>query len=486
MTKMAFLASMISLIILAVFLRTFQLERESVWFDETVGNQATRAATWDEYMERASWIDPTLNPLYFVSLWGWCHLFGKTVIACRLYSVFLGTLSVVFLYLMALEYFRDAKEAYIAGLLSALSLTNIYFSQDIRMYSMYLMLTAASMWGLIRLLRHNDCISLAINVIPNMLLVWTHMMSCVFLSAQGLVVIWHYRKDLLALLCWGIPQAANTVVWYFYWFQYTRIADIQKASVWKTSIVWDSSYLLDAWSKSVSGSFFSPFSLGYQLGVIAAVASVLAAGVMVRRWLSTRTVPAEDILLLLMTCIPLLSFAFSKWIFPWWQFRYTIYVNLSIILMIVLATRAFMSAKPTVIAIVVVLFAEQVALAEHPFRPDWKTACEAISDDSPVWVVPGSQLETIKPLLNGNQLLPYYLDAKRQSVYDPAALARTGGWLVNALNEEQRFLLIQKSFEKKGIEMERVREISGRGWHMELWRLNTEKALYNTHDETPR
>lgn len=93
------LVALALLLVVALALRIHNLEAESLWFDEslshhyTIGNLCT-------LIERVRVMEGN-SPLYFVLLWGWVRVFGDTEAGMRSLSVFLDTVGLLLLFLVA-------------------------------------------------------------------------------------------------------------------------------------------------------------------------------------------------------------------------------------------------------------------------------------------------------------------------------------------------------------------------------------------------
>ncbi len=88
-----------------------------------------------------------IHPLgYYTLLWGWMKLFGESLIATRLLSIFAGLASVYLIYLISRELF-DSKTAQTAMLISVFMPFQVHYAQEIRMYAflaMWLLLATYS------------------------------------------------------------------------------------------------------------------------------------------------------------------------------------------------------------------------------------------------------------------------------------------------------------------------------------------------------
>jgi mannosyltransferase len=154
---------LLGIIILGLVLRSYGLSERSLWFDE--------AFTWRliqfpifEMAERVG--RDNHPPLYFILLKGWAQLFGDSAMTLRSFSTVVGVATIFATYLFTAEAFgpfsfsqnefgqrRRTSIPLFAALLTALSVFQIRYSWEIRMYSLAALLAVLSGWALARALR---------------------------------------------------------------------------------------------------------------------------------------------------------------------------------------------------------------------------------------------------------------------------------------------------------------------------------------------
>jgi len=121
-------------ILLAVFLRVYDLGRESVWIDEGFAlENADRPV-----MQVVGWVkefDP-ITPLYYVTLHFWINGFGNSEFNTRLLSVIFNLLTLPVFYLFVRK-LLDQRAALAASLFFASSMLQVQYSQEARSYAMF-------------------------------------------------------------------------------------------------------------------------------------------------------------------------------------------------------------------------------------------------------------------------------------------------------------------------------------------------------------
>jgi len=123
---------LLSIIILAVFVRLYGITNAAVWFDEAYSVLASDAAPPLIWFYAANDVHP---PLYYFLLHVWMVYFGDSIIAIRTMSVVIGAMTVVLgVWLMSLIATRRA--AVLGGILLATLPIAVRYSQEARMYAL--------------------------------------------------------------------------------------------------------------------------------------------------------------------------------------------------------------------------------------------------------------------------------------------------------------------------------------------------------------
>ena len=134
--KWIFIASCI--VLFGFSLRVSKLEQQAIWWDEA----------WSITLSERSFpeITPIIArdahpPLYQWVLHLWIRLTGITEFAARYFSVLVGTLTLAVVLALAKRLLRSIEGAWLTGILVALSVVSINWSQEARMYAL------GALWG---------------------------------------------------------------------------------------------------------------------------------------------------------------------------------------------------------------------------------------------------------------------------------------------------------------------------------------------------
>ncbi len=161
MKRSFFLRALPFVFILGGFaLRLYRLGANSLWYDETVSLLLARAEIPELIRHTAGDIHP---PLYYLLLHAWGRAAGWSEFAAAFLSLWFGVLLVALAYRVGREWFaapaplpstrHSRRLALIAAFLVAISPYNLWYSQEVRMYTLGAALGLLSVYFLRRMLR---------------------------------------------------------------------------------------------------------------------------------------------------------------------------------------------------------------------------------------------------------------------------------------------------------------------------------------------
>jgi hypothetical protein len=141
-------AALAGLVALAAALRFVSLGGQSFWFDEGVTGILLQKS-FGGMLDRLPTSEST-PPLYYVLAWIWGKVFGTSEVGLRSLSAILGTLTVPVAYAVGLRFLRRPGAALAVAGFAAVSPILVWYSQEARAYSLYVLLSALSMLFLAR------------------------------------------------------------------------------------------------------------------------------------------------------------------------------------------------------------------------------------------------------------------------------------------------------------------------------------------------
>ncbi len=175
------------LTLLALVLRVYRLEEQSVWHDES---QYVMAVSTDlgTFVEAHSVWGPDNVILYPVLFWGWLRVFGMSLVSGRLFTVFLGLSAVPLAFLLGRRAFSPAA-GWFAALLTTLSPAQIWHSQSMRPYGLCVPLVLFGLYALLRAAEGGGWKWWIAALAANSAMMWTHLFMGFVLPAQGLFLL---------------------------------------------------------------------------------------------------------------------------------------------------------------------------------------------------------------------------------------------------------------------------------------------------------
>ena len=183
-------------------LRIWGLGAESVWWDEYTSLMHLDAPGLLDFLRLNRSLDPATLPLYYSLEYLFYHYLSESVYALRLFSVFLGLLSIVALYALGRRLFSAQAGLIAAGCL-AFSPIHIFHAQGIRMYVLFALLALLSMQAFVRWLEQASLGRLLLLLLVNFLLLWTHPFAAFLLPVQGLFLLAARPLGWRRILLWG-------------------------------------------------------------------------------------------------------------------------------------------------------------------------------------------------------------------------------------------------------------------------------------------
>ncbi|MFA5200509.1 MAG: glycosyltransferase family 39 protein, partial [Candidatus Omnitrophota bacterium] len=250
---------LIFLMVCGLILRFYHLGARSLWFDEayTIFNGQYLVSVFFRFGALPDRYPSFLSdiPIYF-----WSLLSGRHEFTLRLFSAVFGLGAIWLIYKLGLKIFGQ-KTALIAAFLLAISPIHIYYSQELRPYSLILFISLGSVLFLLKALEKGALAFWAGYVILNVFNIYLHYMTIFFLFAQViffLIFMKDYKNQIKNWLLYNsvifvllVPWLINSII-------------LLKASLGPDLYLW-----VPSWVKTIGGQniFFTikNFSLGYNV-----------------------------------------------------------------------------------------------------------------------------------------------------------------------------------------------------------------------------
>jgi 4-amino-4-deoxy-L-arabinose transferase-like glycosyltransferase len=177
-------------------LRLYHLGTQSLWVDEGYTAYLVRLTPVGYVQNVLHTVRNILPPLYFALLHYWTVLVGRSEVTLRLPSAVFGVLAIPLLYLVVVRLF-DVTTAMLSAAVLTMSLFQLRYSQEARMYELLALLSLASLYLLVRLLSQARTWQVGALAVVDALVVYTHHYGALLLIAEaGYVVMRALVRDL--------------------------------------------------------------------------------------------------------------------------------------------------------------------------------------------------------------------------------------------------------------------------------------------------
>lgn len=178
----------ILIVLLGLVLRLLFIDNPTgLWYDEmAMYNQAVSKFPFG--IIKAAMIDDIHMPVYQILLAIWMKIFSSSDVVIRLFSVLIGTLNIVIAYFIGKE-LKDKKLGNTFAFFIAINSVLIYYSQEIKFYSMLAMLATLALYFWLRIKNRNDILSYVGYVVVNVLIIYTYTIAGIYVFAEFLAFL---------------------------------------------------------------------------------------------------------------------------------------------------------------------------------------------------------------------------------------------------------------------------------------------------------
>ncbi|MCC6803792.1 MAG: glycosyltransferase family 39 protein, partial [Anaerolineae bacterium] len=190
----------IAVLLLVAAVGAWNLNADGIWYDEWWSLYNAGAAAFTEPLapaqiwDRVVADDPWQTPGYPLILSAWGNLVGWTELAGRALSLFGGLVAVALTYRFAHTLTRDALAALAAAAMLGASSMFLYFTHELRGYTLYLACSVALFYAYWRVAArpNRGWLSYAAVALSGTLLIYLHPVAFVVLGAIG---VWHVARQ---------------------------------------------------------------------------------------------------------------------------------------------------------------------------------------------------------------------------------------------------------------------------------------------------
>ena len=139
---------LIAIVALAAVVRFWGIDSHNIWYDEWLTTEATKSTLTHlfRHVNNREGIPPT----YFLLMWGWVRVFGRSEAAFRSLGALAGIATVPVAYAAVRAFGQRRAVARIAALLVAVNPMLVWYSHDARPYALLALLGGVTLWMLAR------------------------------------------------------------------------------------------------------------------------------------------------------------------------------------------------------------------------------------------------------------------------------------------------------------------------------------------------
>ena len=206
--KLKYIFLFILILSLGISLRIFNIGKYDFWCDETVSILLAKETGHLSVTDYNYFIDP---PIFYLLLSFWLHL-GKSEFILRFFPFIFGVLSIPAIYLVSKELFNK-KVGLISAFILAVSPFHIYYSQELRTYSLVTFLALMTVYYLVKALKVNKVPYWVGFIIFTILTIYSHNIALLLIIAVNTYFILFYKRYRVHLRRWLMSQS---VIFFFY------------------------------------------------------------------------------------------------------------------------------------------------------------------------------------------------------------------------------------------------------------------------------
>jgi 4-amino-4-deoxy-L-arabinose transferase-like glycosyltransferase len=170
------------ILLAGAYLRLRGLTFQSYWDDELFS-----VAVSDPNNSLRKVIQLTMSdvhpPLFQVLLWCWFKVFGFSELIGRIFPAIFGILSIFTMFRIGCE-ISGRKTGFICALLCSINIFHIYYSQEVRSYSLLFLLGTLSLLSFIRLIKNPEIKNWGMYLSATAAMVYTHYFGLLALLAE--------------------------------------------------------------------------------------------------------------------------------------------------------------------------------------------------------------------------------------------------------------------------------------------------------------
>lgn len=364
---------MLPIIALAFATRLYRLDGQSLWFDEIVIVTLARLP-WYDSLRAALGQGVQLTPVFHGVIKLWLAV-GDSDWLVRVPAVLMGVLAIPLVFKLGRLYFND-KVGLLAAFIFAINPYQVWYGQELKLYSLLPVIAAGAMYGFSRMLQSQGHKGVWLLTFFNLIGLPAHYFMFLVSTVQFLYIILTFRRTYPLLRVWIVTQFIGVfplVLWWLF-ILYQRYMSVGIA--WIPNPTWYTPWLT-FWSFNFT--YTGTFSFLTLLGLGVALVG-LALGLL-RVWER----PEQGLLLTLWLFAPfVIVFSFSLGRISFYVDRYLLIVTPVLTFLMV---AGLLEIRPQVVRIGMIAFfivitglhLSNVYFNRNDFsKEDWRTLAQTL------------------------------------------------------------------------------------------------------------
>ena len=165
---------------------------EGLWNDEYISWFISTKPLFVEFIQAI--FKNCHMPFYYIYLKFWCFCFGISDVALRISSVLPSILGIITMFFVG-KNLKDEKTGLLCAALTSFSGFMIYFSQEVRFYSLLFLFSALAVLLFLKLLEKQSYLNYLLFYIINLMIMFIHTIGFVFVFFNFLILFVYLKKQ---------------------------------------------------------------------------------------------------------------------------------------------------------------------------------------------------------------------------------------------------------------------------------------------------
>ena len=165
---------------------------EGLWNDEYISWFISTKPLFVEFIQAI--FKNCHMPFYYIYLKFWCFCFGNSDVALRISSVLPSILGIITMFFVG-KNLKDEKTGLLCAALTSFSGFIIYFSQEVRFYSLLFLFSALAVLLFLKLLEKQSYLNYLLFYIINLMIMFIHTIGFVFVFFNFLILFVYLKKQ---------------------------------------------------------------------------------------------------------------------------------------------------------------------------------------------------------------------------------------------------------------------------------------------------